>query len=146
PDPAQPPRREGPRPAARARHRAGPAVQPDRPRSVHVAVTDRPLEGVRVLDLTRVVAGPHSTRLLAELGTDVIKLEPPEGDQTRGARTAGYPSPPGFVQLNLGKRLIAVDLAQPAGRDLVRRLAGAVDVLMENFRPGVMAAWGLDYG
>jgi crotonobetainyl-CoA:carnitine CoA-transferase CaiB-like acyl-CoA transferase len=106
---------------------------------------DRPLAGVRVLDLSRVVAGPHCTRLLAELGADVIKLEPPGGDQTRAARGAGHPSPPGFVQLNLAKRLIAVDLAQPEGRDLVRRLAGVVDVLIENFRPGVMSAWGLDY-
>ena len=83
--------------------------------------------------------------MLAELGADVIKLEPPGGDQTRAGRGGQIPSPPGFVQLNLGKRLIAVDLAQPAGRDLVRRLAGAVDVLIENFRPGVMAAWGLDH-
>jgi CoA:oxalate CoA-transferase len=105
----------------------------------------RPLSGIRVLDLSRVVAGPHCTRLLAELGADVIKLEPPDGDQTRGARGAGHPSPPGFVQLNLAKRLIAVDLAQQEGRDLVRRLAGAVDVLIENFRPGVMSSWGLDY-
>jgi len=97
---------------------------------------DRPLAGVRVLDLTRVVAGPHCSRLLAE---------PPDGDQTRGARGVSHPSPPGFVQLNVGKRLIAVDLAQDEGRNLVRRLAGAVDVMIENFRPGVMAAWGLDY-
>lgn len=106
---------------------------------------DRPLAGVRILDLTRVIAGPHSTRMLAELGADVIKLEPPEGDQTRGARTSGHPSPSGFVQLNVGKRLIAVDLAQPDGRQLVKRLAGVVDVVMENFRPGVMKAWDLDY-
>jgi crotonobetainyl-CoA:carnitine CoA-transferase CaiB-like acyl-CoA transferase len=114
-----------------------------------VAVTapdsDRPLSGIRVLDLSRVVAGPHCTRLLAELGADVIKLEPPDGDQTRGARGASHPSPPGFVQLNLAKRLIAIDLAQAEGRHLVRRLAGVVDVLIENFRPGVMAGWGLDY-
>ncbi len=106
---------------------------------------EQPLAGVRVLDLTRVVAGPHCTRLLAELGADVIKLEPPDGDQTRGARGASYPSPPGFVQLNVGKRLIAVDLAVDEGRDLVRRLVGEVDVLIENFRPGVMQSWGLDF-
>ena len=113
--------------------------------AVTPSAPDRPLDGIRVLDLSRVVAGPHCTRLLAELGADVVKLEPPDGDQTRGARGAGHPSPPGFVQLNLAKRLIAVDLAKPEGRDLVRRLAGVVDVLVENFRPGVMTAWGLDY-
>ena len=73
--------------------------------AVDVAVTprrgDRPLDGVRVLDLTRVVAGPHSTRMLADLGADVIKLEPPDGDQTRRRGAAADPSPPGFVQLNL---------------------------------------------
>ena len=112
----------------------------------HIEVArDRPLDGIRVLDLSRVVAGPHCTRLLAELGADVIKLEPPDGDQTRAGRGAGHPSPPGFVQLNKSKRLIAVDLAQEEGRTLVRRLAGAVDVLIENFRPGVMQSWGLDY-
>ncbi len=113
--------------------------------SPDASAPDRPLDGIRVLDLSRVVAGPHCTRLLAELGAEVIKLEPPDGDQTRGSRGAGHPSPPGFVQLNKGKRLIAVDLAQEEGRTLVRRLAGAVDVLIENFRPGVMQSWGLDY-
>jgi CoA:oxalate CoA-transferase len=113
-----------------------------------VAVTppdDRPLDGIRILDLTRVVAGPHSTRMLAALGAEVIKLEPPDGDQTRGAAGARGPSSPGFLQLNLGKRLIAVDLGRPEGIELVRRLAGTVDVLIENFRPGVMASWGLDF-
>lgn len=106
---------------------------------------DRPLAGLRILDLTRVIAGPHSTRMLSDLGAEVIKLEPPDGDQTRGAAALGRTSATGFVQLNVGKRLISVDLAQPAGRTLVRRLAAEVDVLMENFRPGVMQSWGLDH-
>lgn len=108
-------------------------------------MTARPLDGVRILDLTRVIAGPHSTRMLADLGADVVKLEPPTGDQTRGSGALGGISSTGFVQLNAGKRLISVDLDQPAGRDLVRRLVGRVDVLMENFRPGVMAKWQLDH-
>lgn len=101
------------------------------------------LAGTRILDLTRVVAGPHCTRMLAELGADVIKLEPPGGDQARQGVSLGSL---GFAQLNVGKRLISVDFDVPESRDLVRRLIGAVDAVIENFRPGVMAAWGLDYG
>jgi CoA:oxalate CoA-transferase len=108
-------------------------------------MTPRPLDGVRILDLTRVIAGPHSTRMLADLGAEVIKLEPPSGDQTRASGQLGGTSSTGFVQLNAGKRLISVDLDQPDGPGLVRRLAGRVDVLMENFRPGVMANWDLAY-
>jgi CoA:oxalate CoA-transferase len=107
---------------------------------------DRPLRGLRVLDLSRVIAGPHCTRMLSDLGADVIKLEPPEGDQTRAAGKLGGVSSSGFIQLNVGKRLISVDLAREAGRDLVRRLCAEVDVLIENFRPGVMDAWKLDFG
>jgi crotonobetainyl-CoA:carnitine CoA-transferase CaiB-like acyl-CoA transferase len=80
--------------------------------------------------------------LLAELGADVIKLEPPGGDQARQGISLGSP---GFTQLNVGKRAISVDFDVPESKDLVRRLIGVVDVVIENFRPGVMAAWGLDY-
>lgn len=102
------------------------------------------LTGTRVLDLTRVVAGPHCTRLLADLGADVIKLEPPTGDQVRARGTRGTSSPL-FVQLNSGKRMISVDLGVAESRRLVRRLIDHVDVVVENFRPGVMAEWQLDY-
>lgn len=103
-----------------------------------------PLDGIRVLDLSRVVAGPYCTRMLASLGAEIIKLEPPAGDMTRGRPEPGKGSAPGFVQLNTGKRLISIDFGSDEGTDLVRRLAGRVDVLIENFRPGVMEAWGLD--
>ena len=104
-----------------------------------------PLEGIRVLDLTRVLAGPHATRLLSDLGADVVKVEPPTPDLTRGIGRringiSGY-----FAQQNAGKRNICVDLHKPEGPELVRRLAEQADVLVENFRPGVMARLGLGY-
>jgi crotonobetainyl-CoA:carnitine CoA-transferase CaiB-like acyl-CoA transferase len=103
------------------------------------------LEGIRILDLTRVVAGPSCTRTLADLGADVIKIEPPEGDLMRqGVPRAGGVSI-GFAQQNAGKRLLSVDLSQPEGQALVRRLARQVDVLVENYRPGVAARLGLGY-
>ena len=81
-----------------------------------------PLEGVRVLDLSRVFAGPVAGRMLADLGADVVKVEPPEGDVTR---TFGRgPQTPYFRQQNAGKRAITVDLTTTEGRELVRRLAG----------------------
>jgi CoA:oxalate CoA-transferase len=104
-----------------------------------------PLAGLRVLDLTRVIAGPHCTRMLADLGAEIIKLEPPEGDPTRPKGKLGLSGAAGFVQLNAGKRFISIDLSREEGRDVVRSLIGEVDVLIENFRPGVMAAWKLDY-
>jgi CoA:oxalate CoA-transferase len=104
-----------------------------------------PLTGTRVLDLTRVVAGPHCTKLLADLGADVIKLEPPTGDQIRATGARSGVSSPLFVQLNSGKRMISVDLGLTESRRLVRQLIDHVDVVIENFRPGVMAEWQLDY-
>ena len=104
----------------------------------------RPLEGIRVLDLTRVVSGPVSTRILADLGADVIKVEPPQGDLMRRALPRVGEMPALFAQLNAGKRCICVDLAQPGGPELLIRLADASDVLVENFRPGVLARHGLD--
>ena len=103
------------------------------------------LEGIRVLDVTQVMAGPFCAMQLCDMGADVIKVEPPEGDVTRkmGAR-AGADSA-GYAALNRGKRAIALDLKSIAGRDAMRRLADRSDVLVENFRPGVMADLGLDY-
>jgi CoA:oxalate CoA-transferase len=101
--------------------------------------------GLKVLDFTTTISGPHCTRLLADLGAEVIKVEAPEGDMMRmrpplrnGASTA-------FGQLNAGKKSVAFDLKNPRVIDALRRLVGGVDVLVENFRPGVMARLGLDY-
>jgi CoA:oxalate CoA-transferase len=104
-----------------------------------------PLEGIRVLDLTRVLSGPHCTRMLADLGAEVIKVEPPEGDLTRfsAPRINGLASY--FVQQNVGKRNISIDLTKPGATDIVLDLAERCDVLVENFRPGVMARNGLGY-
>src|SRR5262245_48539686 len=103
------------------------------------------LHGLRVLDLTTTIAGPHCTRLLADLGARVVKIESPEGDlmRTRPPLREGVSSY--FGQLNAGKRSVVLDLKQPAAADIVRRLARASDVLVENFRPGVMTRLGLDY-
>ena len=105
----------------------------------------RPLDGVKVLDLSRVFAGPVAGRVLADLGADVVKVEPPEGDITRlwGRKAAGLSTY--FVQQNCGKRNISVDLRTAGGPELVADLAAGADIVVENFRPGVVARYGLDY-
>ncbi len=105
----------------------------------------RPFAHLRVLDFTTTIAGPYCARLLADAGADVIKIESPEGELTRhrpplrdGASTA-------FGQLNAGKRSLVLNLKQPEAVEIVRRLVAETDVLVENFRPGVMARFGLGY-
>lgn len=103
------------------------------------------LSGVRVLDVTQVMAGPYCAMLLCDLGADVIKIEPPGGDSTRrmaGARSADSPA---FNAVNRGKRGIVVDLKTDRGRRIAARLATAADVFVENYRPGVMRRCGLGY-
>ena len=104
-----------------------------------------PLEGVRVLDMSRVLAGPFAGRMLNDLGADVVKLEPPEGDVTRlwGRKIAGISGY--FTQQNAGKRDVSIDLTHPRGKELVKALVAEADVLIENFRPDVMGRLGLDY-
>ncbi len=104
-----------------------------------------PLEGVRVLDFSRVVAGPFAGRLLADLGADVVKVEPPDGDGTRRqghsiANIGGF-----YNHQNAGKRNISIDLRAAGAADLVRQLVTACDIVIENYRPGVMARLGLGY-
>ncbi len=106
---------------------------------------DRPLAGVRVLDLSRVLAGPYVGRMLADLGAEVVKVEPPEGDVTRKWGKVIGPLSGYYTQQNVGKRNVCVDLRADGGAELVRQLARKADVVVENFRPGVMAQFGLDW-
>jgi CoA:oxalate CoA-transferase len=95
--------------------------------------------------MSRVLSGPSCGKALVDLGADVIKLEPPEGDLTRTAQPRVGGLPVYFAQQNCGKRCVSVDLRLDAGRDLVAGLAAAVDVVLENFRPGVVDRLGLGY-
>ena len=110
----------------------------------------KPLEGVGVLDLSRVLAGPWATQLLADLGADVIKVEKPgTGDDTRhwgppwheqhSEKVAAY-----FLAANRGKKSVAIDIADPEGAALVRRMAMDADVVVENFKVGGLKKYGLD--
>jgi len=104
------------------------------------------LSGIRVLDLTQYLSGPCCTRMMAELGADVIKVElAPGGDPARGLPAIRNGRSAYFVQQNRGKRSLCVDLSDPTALDLIRRLAGEVDVVVENFGPGVVERKGLTY-
>ncbi|MDR3096433.1 MAG: CoA transferase, partial [Paraburkholderia sp.] len=104
------------------------------------------LHGLRVIDLSRVLGGPYCTQALADHGAEVIKLEPPVGDETRGwgppflDETAWY-----YVGVNRNKQGIAVDLSRDEGRAILWQLLEGADVLVENFKPGTLARWGMDY-
>ncbi|MGH9329121.1 MAG: CaiB/BaiF CoA transferase family protein [Vicinamibacterales bacterium] len=103
------------------------------------------LEGITVLDVTQVMAGPYCAMVLCDMGADVIKIEPPGGDWTRNLAGAVGAESPAFNAVNRGKRGVVLDLKQRAAQDVVRRLARTGDVIIENYRPGVMARFGLDY-
>jgi crotonobetainyl-CoA:carnitine CoA-transferase CaiB-like acyl-CoA transferase len=106
-----------------------------------------PASGIRVLDLSRVLAGPYCTMLLSDLGADVVKVERPgEGDETRawGPPDAGGEAAY-FLAVNRGKRSVALDLARPEGQEVVQRLARGADVVVENFRPGTAERLGAGY-
>jgi crotonobetainyl-CoA:carnitine CoA-transferase CaiB-like acyl-CoA transferase len=103
------------------------------------------LSGLRVLDFTTTIAGPHCTRLLADLGAEVIKIEAPNGDMMRTRQPLRNGASTSFGQLNAGKKSIALDLKSPAAVEAVRRLVATADIAVENFRPGVMRRFGLDY-
>lgn len=105
------------------------------------------LAGLRVVDLTRVLGGPYCTMVLSDHGAEVIKLEPPQGDEVRdwgppfnADGDASY-----FVGVNRNKRSVGLDLSKPAGREVLMRLLDGADILVENFKPGSMEKWGLGY-
>ena len=104
------------------------------------------LAGWRVIDLSRVLGGPLCTQILGDHGADVIKIEPPQGDETR---TWGPPFQDGesayYVGINRNKRSLALDLSRPQGRDVLMRLLDGADALIENFKTGTMERWGLGY-
>jgi crotonobetainyl-CoA:carnitine CoA-transferase CaiB-like acyl-CoA transferase len=107
-----------------------------------------PLEGLRIADFTQLAQGPFSTQILGDLGADVIKIEPLKGDWMRHwtmANVALNGEGVSFLTLNRNKRSIAIDLKHPEGKSVALRIIGASDVLVENFRPGVMTRLGLDY-
>lgn len=106
----------------------------------------QPLQGIRVLDLSRILAGPYCTMVLGDLGAEVIKVEPPEGDDTRAwgppftQGESGY-----YLSVNRNKRSIVINLKTDEGKRIIRDLALKSDVLVENFRPGTLQKFGLDY-
>ena len=106
----------------------------------------RPLEGVRILDLTRLLPGPYLSLVLADLGADVIKIEPPNGgDWVRYVPPMHGESSVAFAGLNRGKRSLTLDLKKPGGVDVLKRLVASADVLVEQFRPGVMDRLGVGW-
>src|SRR5437899_3891957 len=100
---------------------------------------------LRVIDFTTTIAGPHCTRLLADLGAEVIKVEAPEGDMMRSRQPLRDGASTSFGQLNTGKKSVVLDLKRPEAVVAAQRLIASADVLVENFRPGVMQRFGLDY-
>ncbi|MGH1492798.1 MAG: CaiB/BaiF CoA transferase family protein [Acidimicrobiales bacterium] len=104
-----------------------------------------PLQGIKVLDFTRVLAGPHCTKTLRDLGADVIKIEPPEGDGGRTGQPILGPMSLYFAQQNSGKRAVSLDLNFEEARDVVRKLCAETDILVENFRPGTLDLFDLGY-
>lgn len=105
----------------------------------------RPLDGLKVLELGQLIAGPFASKILAEFGAEVIKVEPPEGDPLRKWRFIHDGTSVWWAAHARNKRSITIDLRQPEGQTLVRMLAKEADVLIENFRPGAMENWGLGF-
>jgi len=110
-----------------------------------MGMTQQPLSGLRVFDLSQGVAGPYCTMMLAAQGADVIKVEPPGGDWLRAGRTRYGGHTPASITVNVGKRSLAIDLKHPDGCALAQRIAAGCDIVIESFRPGVVKKFGLDH-
>ena len=109
-------------------------------------MTVRPLEGIRVLDLTQYLSGPFCTMTLSDLGAEVIKVErPPAGDPTREFAPMKEGASSYFVSCNRGKRSIALNLKDPKHKELFLKLVAKSDVVIENYKPGTMEKMGLSY-
>jgi len=109
------------------------------------ATMTRPLEGLKVLELGQLIAGPFAAKILAEFGADVIKVEPPAGDPLRKWRYVHEGTSVWWAAHARNKRSITLDLRQPEAQEVVRKLAAQADILIENFRPGAMEKWGLGF-
>ena len=105
----------------------------------------RPFADLRVIDFTTTIAGPYCARLMADAGADVIKIEAPDGELTRHRPPTRNGASTSYGQLNAGKRSLVLDLKRPEAVEIARKLIATADVLTENFRPGVMAGFGLSY-
>ncbi|MBN9261844.1 MAG: CoA transferase, partial [Hyphomicrobium sp.] len=105
----------------------------------------RAFSGLKVLDFTTTIAGPHCARLLADLGADVVKIETAEGDLMRSRPPLRNGASTSYGQLNAGKRSIVLDLKRPEAVAATRRLIGSADIIVENYRPGVTRRLGIDY-
>ena len=112
----------------------------------HEANLTRSFAGLRVLDFSTTIAGPHCTRMLADMGAEVIKIESAEGETMRTRPPVRNGSSTAFGQLNVGKKSLVLDLKSPDAIEIIRRLVASADILLENFRPGVMRRLKLDYG
>ena len=105
------------------------------------------LEGLKVVDLSRVLGGPYCAQMLGDHGAEVIKVEPPQGDETRlwGPPFDKEGISAYFAGINRNKRTVALDLSKPGGRDVLMKLLDKGDVLIENFKTGTMEKWGIGY-
>jgi crotonobetainyl-CoA:carnitine CoA-transferase CaiB-like acyl-CoA transferase len=111
-----------------------------------VANLTKSFEGLRVIDFSTTIAGPHCTRMLADMGAEVIKIESAEGETMRNRPPVRNGCSSAFGQLNVGKKSLVLDLKSPDAIEILRRLVASADILVENFRPGVMRRLKLDYG
>jgi CoA:oxalate CoA-transferase len=109
-------------------------------------ILTKSFQGLRVLDFSTTIAGPHCTRMLADMGAEVIKIESVEGETMRTRPPVRNSFSTAFGQLNVGKKSVVFDLKSPKAVEIIRRLVAGTDILVENFRPGVMRRLGLDYG